>query len=89
MSRPEAYTAHALVFSGATGEMDACERVPVDAMDGDATRFAREDAVEEAWRMFDPAPARPAPVQPCPVPHWGPGAAACLAPPGGWHNPHL
>src|SRR5208282_4482616 len=36
------------------GEMDAYERVLGDAMTGDATLFAREDYVEEAWRIVDP-----------------------------------
>src|SRR6267143_701177 len=35
-------------------EMDAYERVLGDAMQGDATLFAREDYVEEAWRIVDP-----------------------------------
>ncbi len=35
-------------------EMDAYERVLGDAMAGDATLFAREDSVEEAWRIVDP-----------------------------------
>ena len=35
-------------------EMDAYERVLGDAMAGDATFFAREDYVEEAWRIVDP-----------------------------------
>ena len=71
------------------GEMDAYERVLGDAMHGDATLFAREDAVEEAWRIVDPALARPAPVQPY-APHgWGPDEALRLAPPGGWHDPLL
>src|SRR5437667_817540 len=35
-------------------EMDAYERVLGDAMHGDATLFAREDYVEEAWRIVDP-----------------------------------
>ena len=34
--------------------MDAYERVLGDAMAGDATLFAREDYVEEAWRIVDP-----------------------------------
>src|SRR5260370_21635516 len=34
-------------------EMDAYERVLGDAMAGDATLFAREDYVEEAWRVVD------------------------------------
>jgi alcohol dehydrogenase class IV len=36
-------------------EMDAYERVLSDAMAGDATLFARQDYVEEAWRIVDPA----------------------------------
>jgi glucose-6-phosphate 1-dehydrogenase len=36
-------------------EIDAYERVLGDAMQGDATLFAREDYVEEAWRIVDPA----------------------------------
>ena len=36
-------------------EMDAYERVLSDAMAGDSTLFAREDYVEEAWRIVDPA----------------------------------
>ena len=35
-------------------EMGAYERVLTDAMAGDATLFAREDYVEEAWRIVDP-----------------------------------
>src|SRR4029450_13069135 len=35
-------------------EMDAYERVLGDAMAGDATLFAREDYIEEAWRIVDP-----------------------------------
>ena len=35
-------------------EMDAYERVLGDAMAGDATVFAREDYVGEAWGMLDP-----------------------------------
>ena len=38
----------------AAEEMDAYERVLGDAMVGDATLFAREDYVEEAWRIVDP-----------------------------------
>ena len=36
-------------------EMDAYERVLGDAMAGDPTLFARQDYVEEAWRIVDPA----------------------------------
>jgi glucose-6-phosphate dehydrogenase-like protein len=36
-------------------EMEAYERVLTDAMAGEQTLFAREDYVEEAWRIVDPA----------------------------------
>jgi len=35
-------------------ETVAYERMLGDAMAGDATLFAREDYVEEAWRIIDP-----------------------------------
>ena len=73
----------------AAGEMDAYERVLGDAMQGDATLFAREDAVEEAWRIVDPALAAAVPVLPYAVHQWGPAAAQRLAPPDGWHDPQL
>src|SRR5271155_5141374 len=45
-------------------EMDAYERVLGDAMAGDATLFAREDYVEEAWRIVDPLLKEGTPVYP-------------------------
>jgi glucose-6-phosphate 1-dehydrogenase len=35
-------------------DMEAYERVLTDAMAGDSTLFARQDYVEEAWRIVDP-----------------------------------
>ena len=53
-------------------EMDAYERVIGDAMEGDATLFAREDYVEEAWRIVDPVLKAGTPVYAY-APHtWGP-----------------
>jgi glucose-6-phosphate 1-dehydrogenase len=43
-------------------EMDAYERVLRDAMAGDATLFAREDYIEEAWRIVDPVVKAKTPV---------------------------
>ena len=43
-------------------EMDAYERLLGDAMKGDATQFAREDSVEQAWRIVDPALGTVVPV---------------------------
>jgi len=68
-------------------EMEAYERVLGDAMAGDTTLFAREDYVEEAWRIVDPVLKAGTPVQEYEKGTWGPSAADQVAPPGGWHNP--
>jgi glucose-6-phosphate 1-dehydrogenase len=70
------------------GEMDAYERVLGDAMEGDATLFAREDYVEEAWRVVDPVLKAGGPVLEYDKGAWGPGEVdQHVSPPGGWHNP--
>jgi glucose-6-phosphate 1-dehydrogenase len=70
------------------GEMDAYERVLGDAMEGDATLFAREDYVEEAWRIVDPVLKAGTPVFEYEPKTWGPGEVDTkVAPPGGWQNP--
>ncbi|HQR44416.1 MAG TPA: glucose-6-phosphate dehydrogenase [Thermoanaerobaculia bacterium] len=72
----------------ATGEVDAYERVLTDAMNGDATLFAREDYVEEAWRIVDPVLKAATPVFDYVPGSWGPEEAqGAFAPPGGWHDP--
>ena len=53
-------------------EMDAYERVLGDAMAGDATLFAREDYVEEAWRIVDPVLKAGTPVFEYEPNTWGP-----------------
>ncbi len=71
-------------------EMEAYERVLTDAMMGDATLFAREDYVEEAWRIVDPALKADTPVHEYEPRTWGPTAAnGDFSPEGGWHNPDL
>jgi glucose-6-phosphate 1-dehydrogenase len=69
------------------GDMDAYERVLTDAMDGDATLFARQDYVEEAWRIVDPALKASTPVFEYEPQTWGPTAVARITPPGGWQDP--
>jgi len=72
----------------AAGEMNAYERVLGDAMDGDATLFAREDYVEEAWRIVDPVLRAGTPVHEYEPNTWGPAEVdKTLVPPGGWQNP--
>jgi glucose-6-phosphate 1-dehydrogenase len=68
-------------------EPDAYERVLGDAMDGDPTLFAREDYVEEAWRIVDPVLAAVTPVYPYDPGQWGPPEAQKLAPKDGWDDP--
>jgi glucose-6-phosphate 1-dehydrogenase len=72
----------------AAGEMDAYERVLGDAMAGDATLFAREDYVEEAWRIVDPVLKVGTPVYEYDPKSWGPAEVEQrVTPPGGWQNP--
>ncbi|HTS64239.1 MAG TPA: glucose-6-phosphate dehydrogenase [Candidatus Acidoferrales bacterium] len=68
-------------------EMEAYERVLGEAMEGDPTRFAREDYVEEAWRIVDPALKAHTPLYPYEKGTWGPAEAESIAPREGWHNP--
>jgi glucose-6-phosphate 1-dehydrogenase len=70
-------------------EMDAYERVLGDAMAGDPTLFAREDYVEEAWRIVDPVLKAGTPVFEYEPKTWGPAEAERVTPPGGWQNPVL
>jgi glucose-6-phosphate 1-dehydrogenase len=69
------------------GEMDAYERVLTDAMAGDPTLFAREDYVEEAWRIVDPMLKSDTPIYEYEPKSWGPAEANRVEPPGGWDNP--
>jgi glucose-6-phosphate 1-dehydrogenase len=71
------------------GDMDAYERVLGAATEGDATLFAREDYVEEAWRIVDPVLKRGTPIYEYEANTWGPNEAERVAPAGGWSNPTL
>jgi glucose-6-phosphate 1-dehydrogenase len=69
-------------------EMDAYERLLGEAMEGDPTLFAREDYVEEAWRIVDPVLATETPVYDYGPNTWGPRQAdSVIEGDGGWHNP--
>ena len=69
-------------------EMAPYERLIGDAMNGDATLFAREDEVEAAWAAVDPVLHASTPVFEYDPGTWGPDEAfyvvhgAC-----GWHDP--
>ena len=69
-------------------ETDAYERVLGDAMTGDATLFAREDYVEEAWRVVDPVLKVNTPLYEYEAGTWGPSEVnQKISPAGGWENP--
>ena len=69
-------------------EMDAYERLLGDAMEGDATLFARQDSVEAAWAIVQPILETSTPLHEYDPGSWGPEQAAQLAADvGGWHCP--
>lgn len=69
-------------------EKDAYERVLTDAMAGDPTHFARQDYVEEAWKIVDDYLAQDHPVYTYEIGTWGPeNVNEQINPPGGWNNP--
>ncbi len=77
-----------LVLQRAPGDaMKPYDRLLGDAIDGDATLFARQDAVEESWRVVDPVLGDATPVYLYEPGSWGPAEAARISPPDGWSNP--
>jgi glucose-6-phosphate 1-dehydrogenase len=67
---------------------EAYERLIGDAIEGNAARFARQDAVETAWRIVQPLLDHPGPVYPYPRGSWGPPEAdRVVAQHRQWHNP--
>lgn len=68
-------------------EMEAYERVLGDAMAGDASHFARQDYVEEAWRIVDPVLKAATPIREYEKHTWGPKLDDSVTPSGGWRNP--
>ncbi len=68
--------------------MSAYERLLGDAMKGDQTLFARQDAVEAAWSIVEPVLGNATPVYPYQQGTWGPREAERLtASVGGWACP--
>ena len=66
-------------------ETDPYEQLLSDAVRGETFRFAREDYVEEAWRIVDPVLDAGPPIVYEPN-TWGPKEGQCLVP-GGWAEP--
>jgi len=76
------------VRPGAPAELSAYQELLDDAMHGDPTRFAREDYVEEAWRIVQPILDNATPVRMYDPGTWGPAEAEKLtSETGGWRNP--
>lgn len=64
------------------------ERLLGDALRGDPTLFARQDAVDAAWRIVDPVLDGATPLYPYAPGTWGPREADQLvAADGGWADP--
>jgi glucose-6-phosphate 1-dehydrogenase len=77
-----------LAVQNIADEMDPYERLLGDAMKGDATLFAREDAVEAAWRVVEPILEDATPLYAYQPGTWGPAEAArIISRSGGWHTP--
>ncbi|MHB1138397.1 MAG: glucose-6-phosphate dehydrogenase [Microthrixaceae bacterium] len=51
---------------------DAYERLLADVLDGDQTHFAREDSVEESWRIIDEVLEHPSELVDYDTGSWGP-----------------
>lgn len=70
------------------GDADAYELVLADAMAGEPILFARQDYVEEAWRIVDPVLKAALPLHEYEIGTWGPSEVdAIVRPADGWENP--
>jgi glucose-6-phosphate 1-dehydrogenase len=87
VSRPADFSTTAEAF-GRGRAADPYERLLDDALEGDARRFAREDSVEEAWRVVEPVLEHPDPVVPYEPGSWGPPEAdRIIEGDDCWHSP--
>jgi glucose-6-phosphate 1-dehydrogenase len=69
---------------------EAYQRLLGDALAGDPRLFARQDAVEAAWRVVDPVLAKHAPAIPYERGSWGPEEATRVLPGRrDWRHPHV
>ena len=60
------------------------------ALQGDSSHFARQDAVEETWRVVQPLIDSPPQVEPYEPGSWGPESSDELVRGyGGWHEPWI
>jgi glucose-6-phosphate 1-dehydrogenase len=69
-------------------EMSPYERLLGDALAGEGLLFARQDGVEEAWRVVDKVLTHHHVAHSYPRGSWGPKEANRMIEPfGGWHDP--
>jgi glucose-6-phosphate 1-dehydrogenase len=69
-------------------EMTPYERLLGDALRGDQSLFAREDAIEAQWRIVEPVLGDVTRVYEYDQNTWGPAEAdSIIEDPGGWFNP--
>jgi glucose-6-phosphate 1-dehydrogenase len=79
-----------LAIDQQSDEMTPYERLLGDALRGDGTLFAREDSVDECWRVMDPVLDAVVPAHEYACGTWGPEIGNdWLLPPGGWHSPKI
>jgi glucose-6-phosphate 1-dehydrogenase len=80
-----------LIFSEELGDTpEPYERLLSDALRGDARLFARQDGVEQTWRIVQPLLDSPPPLERYARGSWGPaGARTLLARHPGWRDPWL
>jgi glucose-6-phosphate 1-dehydrogenase len=80
----------AVDFAAALGERrEAYERLLDDALAGLPRRFAREDVVEQTWRVVQPALEAPGPVHPYFRGSWGPSEADRILGGDHWFTPEV
>jgi glucose-6-phosphate 1-dehydrogenase len=75
-------------FSQDPRRRSAYQRLLEDALEGDARRFAREDGIDQQWRIVDAICGHRDEVELYDEGTWGPASADRLAADlGGWHDP--
>lgn len=79
-----------LAIDQSSDEMTPYERLLGDALRGDGTLFAREDSVDECWRIVNEVLDAVVPSHTYQKGAWGPEIGNdWLLPPGGWHSPQI
>jgi glucose-6-phosphate 1-dehydrogenase len=93
--RADAGTAAPILFDVEFAEMGGEGPTPYEvllqaALEGNATRFTRQDGVEQTWRIMQPLLDAPPPVHLYEPGSWGPPEAdKLLAGHGRWHTPWI